>query len=1102
MNESKRAPDTAAWLERLGLSQYAGAFADNHIDGDMLSRLGADDLKELGVASVGHRKRLLAAIAELGGRAPAPTTPAASDADGERRQVTILFADLCGFTALSQTMDAEDLHALVSRYAALVDGIVQGYGGTIDKHIGDAVMALFGAPVAHGDDTLRSARAALDIHAGMARLGQAWGCDLAAHIGIASGEVVAGELAGAGRREYTVLGDSVNLAARLAARALPGQTLVSDPVYRGLVDRARVDALGETRLKGFDHPVAVWALRDLADDRASSATRFVGRQREIEQFIAMLDACSRSRTGQVVLLRGDAGIGKSRLLGEMLRAAREHGFAAQRTLIFDFGTAKGQDAIRALAAELLGLPAGATQDQRREAHKRALDHGLVASEQGVFLADLIDLAASADARALYDAMDNERRNLGKRQTLTALVANASGGNPRVVAVEDVHWADGLTLQQLAGIAAAMRRVPALLVLTTRVEGDPLDGSWRMSAGGTPLMTIDLGPLPPEEAAALAGTFTVAAARSVASACIERAQGNPLFLEQLLRHAAEGADADAIPASIQSLVLARMDRLGPADKRALLAAAILGQRFDIAPLRHLLGDASYECSALIAHALVIPEQSGFLFAHALVQEGVYSSLLKPRKRELHRRAAEWFGDSDPVLRARHLDRAEDPGAPLALAAAARSERAAFRYEAAVELVDRGLAVVADIGERFELSCLRGELLRDLGSIPESIAAFRNALEIASGDAQRCRAAIGLVEGLRVSEGLAEAQVLLDQAQQAATRDGATAELARIHHLRGNIYFPLGRIDECRAEHEMGLRYALESGSPEAEARALDGLGDAAYAQGRMRSAYRYFGRCAELARTHGFGRIEVATRSMAGCRMYFNEARETLKEGIEAAAAAARLGHLRAELLGRTTCMQACLELGDWDGAQEHLAHANRLAKRLGAKRFEAQNLEFEARILHGRGDRDKARTRLSEALAICQSVGTQFVGPKCIGALALTTDDPVEQRRLLDEGESMLGRGAVSHNHLYFYRDAIEVMLEQERWDDALRYAAALENYASGEPLPWTDLFVERAKALASWATGKRDASARRALQAILSTLDDAGLVGYRGAVQRALQRE
>src|SRR3984893_14411026 len=186
LNETKRAPDTAAWLERLGLSQYAGAFAENHIDGDMLARLGADDLKELGVASVGPRKRLVDAIAELGGRVPAPATPAASDTDGERRQVTILFADLCGFTALSHAMDAEDLHALVSRYAALVDGIVQGYGGTIDKHIGDAVMALFGAPVAHGDDPLRSARAALDIHAGMARLGQACGRELAAHIGIAS----------------------------------------------------------------------------------------------------------------------------------------------------------------------------------------------------------------------------------------------------------------------------------------------------------------------------------------------------------------------------------------------------------------------------------------------------------------------------------------------------------------------------------------------------------------------------------------------------------------------------------------------------------------------------------------------------------------------------------------------------------------------------------------------------------------------------------------------------------------------------------------------------------------------------------------------------
>jgi class 3 adenylate cyclase len=203
---------------------------------------------------------------------------------GERRQVTILFADLCGFTALSQTMDAEDLHAIVSRYAELVDGIVLSYGGSIDKHIGDAVMALFGAPIAHGDDPLRAARAAIDIHAGMKQLGREFGRQLAVHVGIASGEVVAGGLAGTDRREYTVHGDSVNLAARLVDIAKPMQTVVSDAVYRALAGLAVFDSLDDSRLKGFDKPVTLWALRSLTADAASTRTPFVGRRLELEQF--------------------------------------------------------------------------------------------------------------------------------------------------------------------------------------------------------------------------------------------------------------------------------------------------------------------------------------------------------------------------------------------------------------------------------------------------------------------------------------------------------------------------------------------------------------------------------------------------------------------------------------------------------------------------------------------------------------------------------------------------------------------------------------------------------------------------------------------------
>jgi class 3 adenylate cyclase len=246
--------DVEKWLEGLGLAQYAAAFAENDVDFAILGTLADADLKELGIGSLGHRKRLLAAIAARGvTTAPSPRHADASQA-GERRQVTILFADLCGFTAISRTLDPEGIRELVGRFTALVDGIVVGYGGTIDKHIGDAVMALFGAPRAHDDDPMRAARAALDIHEALARMSVNSNRPLQAHVGIASGEVVAGTLGRGDATDYTVLGDSVNLAARLVAAAGPGQTLLSEGVYRALSGRGVCDALDEIQLKGFESP--------------------------------------------------------------------------------------------------------------------------------------------------------------------------------------------------------------------------------------------------------------------------------------------------------------------------------------------------------------------------------------------------------------------------------------------------------------------------------------------------------------------------------------------------------------------------------------------------------------------------------------------------------------------------------------------------------------------------------------------------------------------------------------------------------------------------------------------------------------------------------
>jgi class 3 adenylate cyclase/tetratricopeptide (TPR) repeat protein len=1097
------AMDIHQWLDDVGLEQYARAFVDNDIDLAVLPQLSDADLKELGVLSLGHRKRLLAAIAGMGAAtAPValPVTLPVTDAPmGERRQVTILFADLCGFTALSHMLDPEEVRELAERYTSLVDGIVIGYGGTVDKHIGDAVMAIFGAPRAHDTDPLRAARAALDIHEALAGLGTPASHPLRAHVGVASGEVVAGAVSRADVQDYTVLGDSVNLAARLVAAAGPGETLFSDSVRRALGACVLCDDAGEMRFKGIDAPVRVWRLRGIAADSvATSRSLFVGRKAELEHFRGIARACLDQGAGQIVYVRGEAGIGKTRLVDEMRRFAEAQGFAVHRGLVLDFGMGREQDPVRAIVGSLLGLRPGAAAKERSEAAARAIASGTAGAEQLMFLHDMLDLPQTGEWRTLYDAMASTARERGKRTIVTTLTTHACRQGATMMVVEDLHWSDPQMPGYLCAFAAGIADGPGLLVMTSRVDGDPLDAAWRASCHGTPLSTIDLGPLRSDEALSLASGF-IDATQRVALACIDRAGGNPLFLEQLLRNAEEGSD-ETVPATIQSLILARMDRLAPLDRQAFQAAAVIGQRFDLALLRRLIDVPDYNCDGLLANALVLPDGEDFLFAHALIQEGAYSTSLRVHRRKLHQRAAQWFASSDPVLCAQHLDRADDERAPRAYLDAAMAQRAAYFAEAALRLVQRGLEIARKNEERHTLMCLKGELQRDIGEIAESIATFRAAVAAAPDEASLCQSQIGLAEGLRVSEGLSEALVLLDAAQRTAERHALLPELARLHHLRGNILFPLGRIEECGRGHEQGLAYARRSGLPEAEARALGGLADAAYAQGRMRTAFEHFSRCVALSREHGFGRIEVANRSMVGfSRIYLNEARQAREDANAAVRAASLVGQPRAEMLAETMGVFSSYELGDVEATRVHLERETLLIRQLGARRFEAQNMEMRARLLIDEGRRSEAAGLLREALAICREVGMQFSAPKALGALSRAVEDDAGRERLLADGAELLQRGAVGHNHLWFYRDAIEALLCAGDAAGALRYVAALEDFTRAEPLPWAELFAARGRALAGALRAHPDETLRGELERVRTAFADAGFNHFLLALDAAL---
>jgi class 3 adenylate cyclase/tetratricopeptide (TPR) repeat protein len=1097
--------DIGGWLNALGLAQYRQAFADNDIDFETLPTITAEDLRELGVVSLGHRKKLLAAIADLssGGEQaqPLPQEAPSELPEGEYRQVTVLFADLSGFTRLSAEMDAEATHTLLNHYFEVVDRIVENYRGRVDKHIGDNVMAVFGAPVAHTDDPQRAVRTALDIHRAMGSIGEKVGRPLQAHIGVATGQVVASSTGSDAHREYTVTGAAVNLASRLQDMAGPGETYISDAVQRAIAEIANSEAKGEVEIKGLDQPVRVWRVQKLLGETSGGSHRpFVGRRSELAQFAGVLSACRETGSGQTVFVRGEAGIGKTRLVEQFQRLAEQEGFACHTSLMLDFGVGKGQDAIRTLVRSLLGIPSAGDTDIRIRAGaaNRAFAKGLLSLNRKVYLNDLLDLPQPLELNALYDAMDNPTRNRGKQETVAELVSRLSAAHAIIVVVEDLHWADPLALAYLVTLAETVTMCPAILIMTSRIEGDPIDKAWRGAVGHSPLMTIDLAPLRNAEALELAAEYLETSNR-FALTCIERAEGNPLFLEQLLRSIEETGEED-VPGSVQSLVQSRLDRLTPADRAALQAASVFGQRFTLSALRHLIDSPQYDCTRMVEHFLVRPLGEDFLFAHALVREGVYSSLLRARRKELHRRAADWFAEQDLVLRAQHLDRAEDPAAGQAYLEATRAQVAQYDYARARQLAERGLEIAEDVATRYALTCYQGDILRTLGNSEGSIEAFERALETAADDAQRSKAWIGQVEGMRIVDRYDEALAALDKAEAAARAQGSAEQLTQIHFLRGNLYFPLGNIDGCLEQHQLALEYAQKTGSVEDEARALGGLGDAYYQRGRMITAHKHFRRCVELAREHGFRGIEVANLSMVGTsRFYLNELQEALEDALATIKGAAKIGHHRAELLGRTGACRALLQMTDIDAAREHLREAQILVERLGARRFEAFNLDFLAKIFRLEGRRAEAVKQCEKAVVISRETGVGFAGPRVLAELALNTDDPAVRRQALQEGEKILREGAVSHNHFYFYADGMDAYLESKQWDEVDRYAAALEEFTRPEPVPWCDFFIARGRTLAAYGRGNRDDSTIEELRRLRSEAERVGLRRALPALDAAL---
>ena len=911
----------------------------------------------------------------------------------ERKVVTIVFADLAGSTGLGERLDPEALRDVQTRYFEAMRAPLERHGGTVEKYIGDAVMAVFGVPVLHEDDALRAVRAAVEMRDGMAalnsRLRADLGIGLTVRIGVNSGEVAAGDIAAG---HGMVAGDAVNTAARLQSAAPPGEILIG-PHTRSLVGQAvRLRTHPSAQLPGKKRPLRVWQVVGLAETggrfQRPRDVPLVGRRAELRMLRARLKRCRERRRCVLVTVTGPAGIGKSRLLREFLEAAeREATVVVGRCLPYGDGITYWP--LTEVANELAGgdgVP-GITSVLDDEP-----DAGTIAAQIGV-VAGWQDATSTAPGpqwavRRLFEALAQSR--------------------PLVVMFDDIHWAERAMLDLIEQVAA--RATAAILIVcSSRGELFERRPGWERAGGARSV--IRLAPLTDAESARLLGRLAARRrARVSRSELMSAAEGNPLFLEQLVAMRAD-APASRTPPTIHALLAARIDVLPVAERRALDAASIEGRGFHRGAVR-ALSDGGEEVDAalvgLVQRELIQPgrsefaDEAGYRFSHILVRDAAYELLSKRRRAELHVAYVRWLltrydrGPAADEIAGYHLEQAHRYHSQLSRADSADAQRLAAEASrhlsqagrravtagnraGAVNLLNRALALQSPgAGDRLRILIDLGTVLREQGQFRESESCLRQAWRSAkarSDDSLAARAQVErLLTRLQVDpDGVARQTKRLGPALEPQLEAAADhAGLARLWHLRGMLWW----IQERSADAERAWQRAATEAETASDARVVhDAVGwEAASVALGPTPVPRAIARCRQICRiliddpwAHALALQPLA--SLHAMRGEFDTAFGLLDESK------ATLAAISPSLDAAVSHPEVYVSMmaGDLDRAERHLRQGKRELQRLGERAVLASTEGYLAQVmlLAGRdAEADRAARRCAR-LATTADAGAQ-----------------------------------------------------------------------------------------------------------------------------------